>query len=132
MSPELISPNKFNMKEGRQTKESDCYALGMVIYEVLSGQAPFAPREGLAIVSRVVEGERPARPHGEEGLRFTADLWEMLGLCWKPQPGDRPGLDVVLGCLRGCGKQGGSKEGWFTKFVRNTSKVFKVKKTRGP
>ena len=43
MSPELLDPGRFNLTEGRRTKESDCYALGMVIYEVLSGQAPFAP-----------------------------------------------------------------------------------------
>ena len=41
MSPELLDPGKFGLKDGCPTKESDCYALGMVIYEVLSGQAPF-------------------------------------------------------------------------------------------
>ena len=43
MSPELLDPERFDLKETRPTKESDCYALGMVIYEVLSGQTPFAP-----------------------------------------------------------------------------------------
>jgi len=37
MSPELFDPERFGIQgsEGyRQTRESDCYALGMVIYEV--------------------------------------------------------------------------------------------------
>ena len=33
MSPELLDPPRFS-SDGRPTRESDCYALGMVIYEV--------------------------------------------------------------------------------------------------
>ena len=33
MSPELLDPKTFG-SNGRPTRESDCYALGMVIYEV--------------------------------------------------------------------------------------------------
>ena len=33
MSPELLDPEGYN-SDGRSTRESDCYALGMVIYEV--------------------------------------------------------------------------------------------------
>ena len=34
MSPELLDPTGFNALDPRPTKESDCFALGMVIYEV--------------------------------------------------------------------------------------------------
>jgi len=37
MSPELLDPERFVMPESednRPTRQSDCYALGMVIYEV--------------------------------------------------------------------------------------------------
>jgi len=37
MSPELLHPERFEMPESednRPTRQSDCYALGMVIYEV--------------------------------------------------------------------------------------------------
>ena len=33
MSPELLDPNRFN-SDGLPSRESDCYTLGMVIYEV--------------------------------------------------------------------------------------------------
>ena len=37
MSPELLDPEKFGLpisEDNRPTRQSDCYALGMVIYEV--------------------------------------------------------------------------------------------------
>jgi hypothetical protein len=37
MSPELLDPELFDIPQSegdRPTKQSDCYALGMVIYEV--------------------------------------------------------------------------------------------------
>ena len=34
MSPELLDPDRFGAGDGRPTKQSDCYALGMVVYEV--------------------------------------------------------------------------------------------------
>ena len=37
MSPELLDPERFGNSDGRQTKQSDCYALGMVVYEVGEG-----------------------------------------------------------------------------------------------
>jgi len=123
MSPELINPSKFNLEEGRPTKRSDCYALGMVIYEVLSGRVPFSPGEDTTIVSKVMEGERPRRPQGREGARFTDSLWEMLGGCWKDQPDDRPSLDAVLGCLQAGGKlPARPRWGWAGKLLNKALK----------
>ena len=34
MSPELLDPSRLDDRDPRPTKESDCFALGMVIYEV--------------------------------------------------------------------------------------------------
>ena len=45
MGPEPIYPERFDLEKTHPTKESDRYALGMIIYEVLSGQTPF-PRGG--------------------------------------------------------------------------------------
>jgi serine/threonine protein kinase len=34
VSPELLDPERFGVSDGRPTKQSDCYAFGMVVYEV--------------------------------------------------------------------------------------------------
>lgn len=91
MSPELIALRRFGFKDSRPTKPSDCYALGMVVYETISGNLPFHEDTDLTVFLRVVEGKHPSR-----GVKFTESLWKMLELCWAPQPNDRPSIDDVL------------------------------------
>jgi len=96
MSPELLYPDHFGFNDSRPTKESDCYALGMVIYEVLSGQAPFTPLKDFIVMRKVIEGEHPGRQEGAEGLWFTDDLWWMLELCWATRAESRPSIEAIL------------------------------------
>ena len=95
MGPELIDPARFELKHGRPTECSDCYALGMVVYEVVSGHVPFHGMATPTVFVRVLEGERPPR-----GMRFTDGLWEMLEKCWMTEPHSRPSIDEVLGHLK--------------------------------
>jgi len=99
MSPELFYPEDFGLKESRRTKYSDCYALGMVIYEVLSGQVPFPRHDAFAVVAKVGRGERPERPEGAEGKWFTDVVWRILDHCWAPKRDDRPSIEDVLRSL---------------------------------
>ena len=100
MSPELLAPEDFGLMESHPTKESDCYALGMVVYEVLGGQTPFTPLES-SITRGVLGGLRPERPQGKGGALFTDELWKILGLCWRHKPEERTNAKVVLQCLEG-------------------------------
>jgi len=97
MSPELFDPDQFGLPDSRLTKESDYYALGMVIYEVLSGKFPFASFCDAAIVWKVTSGERPKRPLGN--VWFTDELWKTLELCWVAHPERRPRIEAVFECL---------------------------------
>jgi len=94
MSPELFDPQRFGFDKTRLTESSDCYALGMVIYEVISGHLPFHRDHSYVVVSKVLGGERPSR-----GGCFTDSLWRMLELCWESQPTARPSVEEVLRCL---------------------------------
>ena len=101
MSPELLHPEKFGLGDSIPTLASDRYALGMVIYEVLSGKAPFFKYRDHEVVFLVLEGSRPERPQGSEGELFTDQIWEALNLCWKQQPRDRISAGRVLKVLEG-------------------------------
>lgn len=108
MSPELLNPDESDPSGGRSTRESNCYALGMVIYEVLSGQTPFAQYSTVVTLQKVLGGERPDRPQGAQGRWFTDGVWRVLVQCWQRQPNARPGLDAVLRCLQNAAQRLGS------------------------
>ena len=101
MSPELIHPEIFGLTKSLPTKESDCYALGMVVYEILSGRTPFSPWKAPAVMRKVLDGERPGRPQGDEGSLFTDVIWGVLELCWKAKPRERISAQAVLLGLEG-------------------------------
>ena len=95
MSPELIDPERFGFEKRQPTESSDCYALGMVIYETISGEFPFCRYTDYTVSLKVMAGERPPRRP-----KFTDSLWEMLQLCWTSHPDDRPSVGGVLQCLQ--------------------------------
>jgi len=96
-----MSPELFDLESPghRPTKFSDCYALGMVIWEVLSGRLPFYRFAKWVVSGKVLSGDRPERLQGEEGVWFTDEVWEVLGSCWMTQPEGRPSIEDVLQCL---------------------------------
>lgn len=95
MSPELIDPRQFTSGKPRPTKSSDCYALGMVTYETISGNVPFHRVANHTVTLMISAGEHPPRD-----VRFTDGLWRMLEKCWMFQPNDRPYIEEVLQCLK--------------------------------
>ena len=94
MIPELIDPERFGLENNRPTKYSDCYALGMVIYEIISGHFPFHQLGDLTVIVKVLAGERPPR-----GVRFTdslEDVGTVLGVS-TGQPPEHRGCSSMFG-----------------------------------
>jgi serine/threonine protein kinase len=107
MSPELL----FD-QNSPPTRESDCYALGMVIYEVsqcahrsgplftpyqvLTGLRPFHHLGHYAAVIAVREGERPGKPLNSESLGFSDALWRSMTACWSKSSSARPTAQQLL------------------------------------
>jgi len=114
MSPELLDPECFG-SSGRPTRESDCYALGMMIYEVswihswrwslihpfqvLTGLQPFRRPHGYTPVPAVLRGERPEKPLDAGSLGFSHELWGLVQLCWSTSSSARPTARVLLDYL---------------------------------
>jgi serine/threonine protein kinase len=119
MSPELLEGSYL-------TKEADCYALGMVIYEVLSGQVPFSRSPSFQLFAAILKGKRPVRPQGSEGILFTDEMWEVLEHCWEQKPGDRLSAEGIFLCLKGdlslLRRTGNPEVGT---WVRRASKLFR-------
>jgi hypothetical protein len=104
---ELLAPDMFVLKKSRPTKESDCCALGMTIYEVLTEQMPLASFKSSVVTRKIATGERPGGPQGDNGRHFTGGVCVCVGgggviqRSWELQPHDRISVKAILMGLEG-------------------------------
>ena len=119
MSPELLDPERFGISDDRPTKRSDCYAFGMVVYEVrtdvflpalgkvgltydqvLCGKPPYWDITNVGgVIHAIMEGHRPTKPERAESLGFTGELWRIIQRCWLADASSRPDVRAILSHL---------------------------------
>ena len=96
MAPELLFPTRFGLDKGVSSKEADIYALGMTVYQVLTGKWPFYPRREAEVMHAVVSGERPPKPKNPEEIGMTEVVWDLLRGCWREDRTTRPTIVEIL------------------------------------
>jgi len=97
MAPELLLSEKFGLEKGVPSKEADIYALGMTVYQVMTGKWPFYPKREAEVMHAVIAGERPPKPENAEEIGMTEVLWELLVECWREDRTERPIIAEILG-----------------------------------
>ncbi len=86
-SPSYMAPEQI--AAGELSAATDVYALGIVTYQLLSGQLPFAPvTELMAQLYQHVN--EPPRPLGELAPHVPAPLAEVVHRAMNKDPADRP------------------------------------------
>lgn len=84
-TPDYISPEQVKGQRGDQ--RSDIYALGAMLYEMLTGQPPFTGHNPLVVLNeRVVSDPKPAR---ELNPAISAQLQEILSRALERDPRHR-------------------------------------------
>ncbi|XP_015767873.1 PREDICTED: serine/threonine-protein kinase Nek9-like [Acropora digitifera] len=84
MSPEIIQGQKYNQK-------SDMWALGCVLYEMLTLKKVFDATNPLRLVSDIVKGQ-----FTDISPRYTAEMNSLVNVLLSQNPDDRPSIDAVL------------------------------------
>lgn len=90
MPPELLT-------EGRLTPAADVYSFGILLWELMSGQAPYRFMHNSDIMVMVTEGKRPEIP-----AHFPIWYTELVENCWNQVYQLRPSFADIIGRLRGC------------------------------
>eukprot|EP01033_Poteriospumella_lacustris_P013511 gene13511-9667_t len=85
MAPELLDNGTF-------TKSVDCYAMGMVIWEIFTKEIPFGRMDVSEIRQKVLSGKRPAIPSYSMHPRVAA----LINRCWSQSPDDRPSASEIV------------------------------------
>jgi hypothetical protein len=94
MAPEYLDT-------GKAGPASDIFAMGVILYEILSGGLrPFTGENATAVLSAILRKE-PARLPLERMQNFPADLMDVANRALAKQPGDRyPSADALAEAIR--------------------------------
>ncbi|WP_419995415.1 serine/threonine-protein kinase [Streptomyces boninensis] len=91
-TPAYVAPESA---EGRpQTSAVDIYGAGILLYELLTGQPPFAGGSALEVLHRHLN-EEPVRPGG-----VPDPLWTVIQSCLRKNPDERPSAENLARGLR--------------------------------
>lgn len=74
--------------------KADVYSYGMVMWSVVTRRQPFQGLRAMDVALRVLQGMRPALPHG-----CSTPIRCLIERCWHPQPEERPTMGEVLDLL---------------------------------
>ncbi|EJC99226.1 kinase-like protein [Fomitiporia mediterranea MF3/22] len=86
----------------RHTKETDVWAFGMTVYEILTGEFPFAHLKlDVFVVLAVMRGELPVRPPAfVEWSETLQSIWSVCEKCWVSSPGNRVTMENIVVMLK--------------------------------
>ncbi|BBG92649.1 PB1 domain-containing protein tyrosine kinase, partial [Prunus dulcis] len=91
MAPELL-----NGSSNRVSEKVDVYSFGIVMWEILTGEEPYANMHCGAIIGGIVNNTlRPPIPK-----RCDSEWKILMEQCWSPDPADRPSFTEITHRLR--------------------------------
>ncbi|KZT25665.1 kinase-like protein [Neolentinus lepideus HHB14362 ss-1] len=80
------------------TTASDVYALGMLLFEIIASERPFARKLDSQIAYQIAKGVRPPKPKVLSAV--GEQLWPLIEMCWSADPAKRPSVDEVSAYIR--------------------------------
>ncbi|PQQ19381.1 uncharacterized protein Pyn_39647 [Prunus yedoensis var. nudiflora] len=91
MAPELLNGSSNQVSE-----KVDVYSFGIVMWEILTGEEPYANMHCGAIIGGIVNNTlRPPIPK-----RCDSEWKKLMEQCWSPDPADRPSFTEITHRLR--------------------------------
>lgn len=92
-APKWQAPECFE-RQAKYTEASDIYSYGMIVWEIVTGQRPFAHIPDHEFIGRLLKGERETLPS-----HVPSVYAELIQACWAKDPAQRPGLTTLISRL---------------------------------
>jgi CheY-like chemotaxis protein len=89
-TPEYMSPEQINKREVE--KETDIYSLGIVFYEMLTGQVPFLGTDVEILIAHISKKPTPIN----QIILIEPELASLIMAMLAKDPKDRPKLEVII------------------------------------
>ncbi|EXX67414.1 uncharacterized protein OCT59_023840 [Rhizophagus irregularis] len=90
-----IDPKKFNIQPYSLDKKSDIYSIGVLMWEISSGQPPFDEISSYGLIVRIPQGLRET-PVPDTPTAYVNLYTE----CWDGEPDNRPTISQVVAKLK--------------------------------
>ena len=84
-TPDYMAPEQIEGHRG--DKRTDIYALGIILFELLSGRLPFGGDNNLAIMAQHLQGAIPRLDKEQKGI--SPQLASVIARCLQRNPNDR-------------------------------------------
>jgi serine/threonine protein kinase len=95
-TPDYMAPEQVEGKRG--DPRTDIYALGTILFELLSGQTPFSGDNQLAVMAAHLRGSAPRLDQVQPGV--SPQLAAIAAKCLQRNPADRyPSMTVLIEAL---------------------------------
>jgi serine/threonine protein kinase len=95
-TPDYMAPEQIEGLRG--DKRTDVYAVGTILYELLSGQTPFTGDNHMAVMAQHLRGEIPRLDRAQKGL--SPQLAAIAARCLQRDPRDRyPDMPALIEAL---------------------------------
>ncbi|KAF9789243.1 kinase-like domain-containing protein [Thelephora terrestris] len=99
MPPEILMPSVYGLDNAIPTQKGDIYALGLVVFQVLTGELPFRDIRPTELGFRLATGHRLEKPANAPAIGFSDSLWAFSQLCWGLDRDLRPKVAEVVARL---------------------------------
>ncbi|MBX7221838.1 MAG: SUMF1/EgtB/PvdO family nonheme iron enzyme [Blastocatellia bacterium] len=119
-TPRYMSPEQCGGREVAPT--SDIYSLGIILYEMLAGEAPFV---GPTMAVAIAHETRQPRPILETCPQLAPEIADLVMRCIRKKPQERPGsaAEVAVGIEDYLAKGVIAENAWSTPVLTSSSRI---------